>query len=317
MVGPIKPATTPQLLQTTAKSLRTCFDVAMILFLFCTMLCDSNSRGESKLLCRRALQPGPFLLLLAWIILSMLNSLKVEKLLNHPETIHSVPKQLDFNLSRAENALRLLDYILRSNVSEDVKKCALYCRDVLKSNADELNIPLGLLNQSEHTHSQDPDQVVEDSVQEWLLTQFSRSSVCSSSEVLDRFERRKSNMSSSELPGIDSPYLLPTIELKDTAPADHSDHTPAAPQTLPVPSTFGAGVLFECPTSPAEPDCDAADLPFPCPPDERRAILDALRGVDRWDWDVFALHTAARGRSLQAGDAPAAACRAAAPRPTL
>ena len=192
----------------------------------------------------------------------------------------AVMPQLDFNLSRSGNALRFLEFIVKAEVCIDIKKCATYCMDILKSSAEELHIPIGLLNQSAKPNGQDPQQI-EDSVQDWLLSQFSRTSVCGT-------ERRKSTLSISS--GVPAP---------DPDEADHGPSLRAQP--VAVPGTFGAGVLFECPVPAREADPEGTDLalPFQSAPEERQSILDALRGVDRWDWDVFALHRASQGRELE------------------
>lgn len=197
--------------------------------------------------------------------------------------------ELDMDLSGAENVGRLLKYIVCADVPQDVKSRAGYCIDILKSNVEDLNIPLGLLKQPESYVSNLPSQV-EDTVQDWLLSQFSRTSICSTTATPEMTERRKSNVSlSSEIAGTDG------------CEKNHPPSEPSNSQQTAIPNTYGAGVLFQCSNIIAEADPAEADLslPFATEPAERQAIMDALRGIDRWDWDVFALHRATQGRELE------------------
>ena len=101
--------------------------------------------------------------------------------------------------------------------------------------------------------------------------------------------------------------------------AETSARTPE-PGPPGLPDTFGQGVLYaRQPASEsdlaARGDSDAGadavragpedaggpDLPFAAGAEERRAILEALEGVDGWEWDVFrpGLRQASGGRELQ------------------
>lgn len=107
----------------------------------------------------------------------------------------SLVENLDANLSQSENALNLLGHVLSSDVSEDIKSCISYCIDVLKSNPDNLNIPLGLIRQYPRTRKScwtqpDVDQDIDDAVHQWLMSQFSRTCSISTSEINERAERR-------------------------------------------------------------------------------------------------------------------------------
>mmetsp|Transcript_22078 Transcript_22078/g.42913 ORF Transcript_22078/g.42913 Transcript_22078/m.42913 type:complete len:569 (+) Transcript_22078:93-1799(+) len=44
---------------------------------------------------------------------------------------------------------------------------------------------------------------------------------------------------------------------------------------------------------------DDAALPFECPESEQKAIMDCLKGVGEWNWDIFALKKASHHRELQ------------------
>ena len=119
--------------------------------------------------------------------------------------------RIDFELSKAENAIKLLDSVLAAgSTSVDIKMCVQYCSDVLKSSADELHIPLRLLHQSPQSPRFDPagangeDMELEGPVQEWLISHFSRAgSVCPQELVdpLDRRARRDSRFGGSDAAG--------------------------------------------------------------------------------------------------------------------
>ena len=257
-------------------------DIVVLMVLTCTASCYYRKACEENS-CHLALC-GSFVM---HFVIGMSRLIHNHLVSRRKTKFFSKFPQPDFNLSRVENALRLLDFVLKAEVSEDIKTCARYCIDAFKSSGEELNIPLGLLTCN--STSCDPQQI-EESVQDWLLSQFSMTSKCSTAGTPEFLDRRKSTISLS------SDTLDPcdlNLGLASTAQS----------QQFAIPNTFGVGILFECQPAAAglEANAEGMDLalPFQTGPEERQDILDTLRGVDSWDWDVFALHRASQGRELE------------------
>ena len=270
---------------------------------------------------------------------------------DQPKNQTVLDQKLDLNLSQSENALNLLNHVLSCDLSEEINSCILYCIEVLKSNADELNIPLALMRRKTRSRRSlltavDSDREIDVDVHQWLMSQFSRSCSAENSEINHRqsipgsaadFSQCSSpkvkangsfDSSSSRKP---SSWAIEATQAADAAARAREAQPP------PLPATYGAGVLFAgAPRPPgvASPQATAAattgpawcggeeapggeDLPFAAGPEERRAMLEALEGVDGWEWDVFRLRQASAGRELQVSLPPRARRRSSRRTPAL
>ena len=92
------------------------------------------------------------------------------------EAMRKFRQRIDLNLSRAENAMNMIRYALTFDLPQDVILCLNYCIDVLKSNLEELHIPQVLLQLPTLTEKAGVDfsADVDESVKIWLRSQFTR-----------------------------------------------------------------------------------------------------------------------------------------------
>ena len=211
-------------------------------------------------------------------------------------------------LSPAENAINVLSSMMSlPEMSQESKFRLLYCIEVLSKRPEELFVPHGLLESN--TSNVDSDGDCNDSVHEWLLSQFT--------EVIQKPESRSSRLRRFSAcssvggveegsPGADSTLLLSvtstipsSLEKPDPAPAAPSAESPSNRNSSKV---YGKGVLFDCT---AVIDRGATQgralppLPFAATAEQSARMLGALEGVDGGGWDVFKLREAAEERELQ------------------
>ena len=84
--------------------------------------------------------------------------------------------RLNPNLSRVESAVELIRFVLTADISVEMKLCLHYCADVLKSDPEEMHIPQGLMQNpvSEENMEIDLSAEVDNSVKAWLRSQTSQ-----------------------------------------------------------------------------------------------------------------------------------------------
>lgn len=79
---------------------------------------------------------------------------KLYRIASHDASQHIVAElklrgRIDFNRSRAENALNLIRHVLVcEEISQEAKLCLRYCMDVLQSSPDQMHIPEALLQEN-------------------------------------------------------------------------------------------------------------------------------------------------------------------------
>lgn len=212
-------------------------------------------------------------------------------------------------LSPAENAINVLSSIIAlKETSRESKFQLLYCIEVLSKRPEELFVPHGLLESN--TSNVDSDGDCNDSVHEWLLSQFS--------EVTQKPEARSARLrrfsACSSVGGVDegSPGMEaapPVAGSNSTSPVSLEKSESAAGATSAdsvaeqrCSRVFGKGILFDCQAaverSTAQEEA-LAPLPFATSAEEAKRIMAALEGVEAWGWDVFKLREAAGERELQ------------------
>ncbi len=253
---------------------------------------------------------------------------------------HSFQTALDMNLSRADNAIQLLRYLISTDLSEDSKSCLMYCIDVFKSNPEQFHIPQVLLENSkrgdmscgnkEMLASAELDAPVTEwlisqcaprnleqisikfridciklndlgsSVQDWLLSQFSRDST---TEKNERAQQRKSFYASHGTHTLSSVVNAGGTDM--TFPRAHVEKgrsTLKCTGSVSVPQSYGTGILYNLEETCSrlnDRGCSEYDLPFKVSHEQGKAITGLLHGVDGWNWDIFKLREASGGRELQ------------------
>ena len=104
------------------------------------------------------------------------NSKHVDQELDNDSRFNNIQNLMDPQLTPTENCLKLLRYVLAeclsADLSEKSRSCLLYCVEVLETKTDDLCVPQALLETDalENFGVDDADC----SVQEWLLSQFTR-----------------------------------------------------------------------------------------------------------------------------------------------
>lgn len=237
-------------------------------------------------------------------IFSLLNRYSVVSTGNVEEIVNTMEAAIDPSLSPAENAVQVLNLMLcQQETSQENKIRMLYCIEVLSKRTGEIFVPHGLLESS--VCKTDCDEDCDNSVHEWLITQFSevphsqnsesQRSGCRSASSTEAIcsspsTRTDSGFSAGDWSSIvqNSPIRQCTVSMKSNSPSARRSS-----------KIFGKGVLFDCSSLGKETDIETSEFLFTTSPDEKARILYALEGVDEWGWDVFKLSEAASGRELQ------------------
>jgi hypothetical protein len=217
------------------------------------------------------------------------------------DIVDDVEAEIDPDLSPAENAVKVLNFMLcHPETSKENKIRLLYCIEVLSKRSGELFVPHGLLESNACKIDNDGD--CDDSVHEWLISQFSEVNPNQNPESVRSNGGRISNSDAvSSIRSTQSGRGLSTGDWAQNVMSPHIEVSPKTPSPMARKASriFGKGVLFNCSVTDKEIGKDNADFLFSPDPEERRKIEDALQGVDEWGWDVFKLCEACSGRVLQ------------------
>ena len=235
---------------------------------------------------------------------------------DHDSRFKIIQSLMDPQLTPAENSLKLLKYVLSECLSADLSKesrsCLLYCVEVLEMKCDDLCVPQALLETDamENFGINDADC----SVQEWLLSQFTRarSSISLGHSMIVRDASSAERRASAEKvdfgfqilnTGFDrdchncSTKQAGSSEISEELTGD-SMSSRKCDDGHDVPPSFGFGVLFAGRTS-AGMERSSDVLPFETSTSEGECILQSLQEIDQLDWDIFSLREASNGRELQ------------------
>ena len=153
-------------------------------------------------------------------------------------------KRLDLNLSRAENALNLIRYVLTADLSEDLRQCLQYCEEVLVSSYDEMHVPQALLQLPPHLHHADDDSMHtaggdgNKAVLQWLRAQHTSSK--SAMTLAQALMARSDCVTIADLGCTVQDWLLTEFS-HCAAPLPHSAEEPTTPPAVPGPASELAG----------------------------------------------------------------------------
>ncbi len=232
----------------------------------------------------------------------------------------AIQNLIDPLLNPAENSLKLLRHILSEYIAEDLsektRSCLLYCVEAFETKPDDMCIPQALLKSDalENLGVVDTDCTV----QEWLLSQFTRarSSMSLEHSLIVREttsgERRASDAlmesgiqgckSSLECCGNDSKNQsdVSSEVSKESIEMCYQCNKIGFDNGRALPPTYGVGVMFSIQANGVRLQVRSSEcLPFQATNVEKDAIMKTLLGIEKWDWDIFALREASNGREMQ------------------
>ena len=248
------------------------------------------------------------------------NSKHVDQELDNDSRFNNIQNLMDPQLTPTENCLKLLRYVLAECLSADLSEksrcCLLYCVEVLETKTDDLCVPQALLETDalENFGVDDADC----SVQEWLLSQFTRarSSISLEHSMIVREATSVERRTSDALITSISESVVESEENSPDSSKKHTEHSSETSEMVlgsfsirkanilsdgkQIPRSFGYGVLFSGQiTGLRFHERSSESLPFETSPTEKESILQSLEGIEQLDWDIFSLREASNGRELQ------------------
>ena len=178
-------------------------------------------------------------------VMQKIDDFRVKRCSSHQKKQNSgaeFHKRVDLNLSRAENALNLIRYVLAADLPEDLRQCLKYCEEVLLSSYDEMHVPQALLQLPVLIRRTNDDLLRtaggDEAVLQWLRAQYTRTK--SATTLAQALAARFDCVTIADL-GCTVQDWLVTEFSHCAAPLPHSPEEPTTTPAVPEPRSELAG----------------------------------------------------------------------------